>query len=107
MRVETDAPSQVDVGALVEVRAQIQLGSIAPEDVSVELYQGAVDADRDIQDGSAIAMIAIERNGDGSCGYAGAIPCSTSGLQGYALRVLPKNPDLTNPFEPGLIHWAQ
>ena len=58
-------------------------------------------------DGSAIAMIAIERNGDGSCGYAGAIPCSTSGLQGYALRVLPKNPDLTNPFEPGLIHWAQ
>ena len=107
LQVEADAPSEVPVGSLIEVRASVQLGSIRPEDVEVELYQGNVDANLEIQGGTPIPMVCVERNGDGTCGYSGSIPCATSGLKGYALRVLPKNDDLSNPYEPRLILWAQ
>ena len=37
---------------------------------------------------------------------AAAVPCASSGLHGYTVRVLPRHPDLANPFLPGLITWA-
>jgi glycogen phosphorylase len=106
LSVEADAPSEVPVGSLVEVRASMHLGSIRPEDVSIELYQGNVDANLEIQDGTPVPMVCVERNEDGTFGYNGSIPCSTSGLRGYALRVLPSNDDLSSPYEPGLVLWA-
>ena len=33
-------------------------------------------------------------------------PASSSGQHGYAVRVLPRNADLANPFEPGLVTWG-
>ena len=38
--------------------------------------------------------------------FKGTIPCRSSGQHGYAVRVLPKNADLANPFEPGLVCWG-
>ena len=38
--------------------------------------------------------------------FSGAIPCRSSGQHGYAVRVLPHNGDLANPFEPGLVTWG-
>ena len=38
--------------------------------------------------------------------YSGSIDCSASGQYGFAVRVLPKNEDLGNPFEPGLVTWG-
>ena len=107
LRVDADAPSEVPVGSLVEVKASVHLGTIRPEDVEVELYQGNVDANLEIQDGTSVPMVCIERNGDGTCDYSGSIPCASSGLRGYSLRVLPKNEALSNPYEPRLILWAQ
>ena len=107
VNVEADVPSVVTVGSLVEVRADVRLGNLRPEDVSVELYQGAVDSNLEIREGNPIPMIFLERNGDGTASFVGSIPCSVSGFRGYALRVLPKNEYLANPFEPGLITWAQ
>ncbi|MGE5619681.1 MAG: alpha-glucan family phosphorylase [Sphingomonadaceae bacterium] len=106
LRVEAEVPSEVQVGSLVEVRADVRLGEIRPEDVTVELYHGSVDSNLEIRDGVPIGMICVERNGDGTYGYSGAIPCSASGVRGYALRVLPRNEDLSNPYETGLILWA-
>ena len=106
LRVEAEVPSEVAVGSLVEVKADVHLGEIRPEDVTVELYYGSVDADQEIRNGTAIPMICIERNGDGTYGYTGSIPCSVSGLHGYAVRVLPRHEDLSNPYEPGLLLWA-
>jgi starch phosphorylase len=48
----------------------------------------------------------ISPRGDGDHLYAGAIPCRTSGLHGYAVRILPHNPDIVTPFVPGLIRWG-
>ncbi len=38
--------------------------------------------------------------------YEGAIPCQTSGLHGYSVRVVPSHPDLPHPFDTGLVTWA-
>jgi len=38
--------------------------------------------------------------------FHGTIPCRASGQHGYAVRVLPKHPDLANLFEPGLVVWG-
>jgi starch phosphorylase len=35
-----------------------------------------------------------------------SIPLTTSGRQGYTVRVLPRHPDLDDPFKLGLILWV-
>jgi len=97
---------RLTVGSQLTVRALVRLGSIAPEEVSVELYYGRVDAWENIQDGSAVRMD-CEGTGDkqGTYWFSGMIPCRVSGRQGLSLRVLPRHEDLLNAYEPGLVLW--
>jgi len=37
---------------------------------------------------------------------APGVACGSSGRHGYTVRVLPYHPDLTTPFLPGMIAWA-
>jgi starch phosphorylase len=90
----------------LEVRVRVHLGSLGPQDVAVELYQGLLDDKGQIPDGEVIAMSGTQSDSDGSHLFVGAIPCRTSGLHGYTLRILPRHEDLSNPYEPGLILWA-
>ncbi|HEU5315469.1 MAG TPA: alpha-glucan family phosphorylase, partial [Chloroflexota bacterium] len=106
-----DAPADVAVGMELPVRARVRLGSLKPSDVSVQLYDGPVDADGQITRGQSVEMqaasgdAATEGQG-GAYTYEGHIPCRSSGLHGYSIRVVPSHPDLSNPFEPGLVAWA-
>ncbi|MFB0546068.1 MAG: glycosyltransferase family 1 protein [Anaerolineae bacterium] len=104
--VEEDIPAEIKVGAELEVRAQVYLGSLAPEDVSVELYQGPINTKGEISKGKAMAMTCARSNGDGSYEFVGVIPFRASGRQGYTIRILPQHEDLSNPYVPGLILWA-
>ncbi|HXI16399.1 MAG TPA: alpha-glucan family phosphorylase [Chloroflexota bacterium] len=106
------APADVAVGMTLPVRAHVQLGSLSPDDVSVQLYDGAVDTDGQIARGQSVEM-AVDTNGidghqerNGSYTYAGEIPCLASGLHGYSVRIVPAHPDLSSQFEPGLVTWA-
>jgi starch phosphorylase len=38
--------------------------------------------------------------------FVGEIPSQTSGRHGYTVRILPKHPDLGDPYKQGLILWA-
>jgi len=104
--VEADTPDELQVGDELQVRAWVHLGPLGPEDVAVELYQGLLDDKGQIPGGEVIAMNHVQSDGDGSHLFVGAIPCRASGLHGYALRILPRHEDLSNPYEPGLILWA-
>jgi starch phosphorylase len=97
---------QLEVGSELEVVAQIKLGRLKPEDVSVEIYHGQVDSSGNIQHGR-VAPMSFESNGqvDGLCKFIGAVPCKTSGQHGFALRILPRHSDLADPYEPGMIIW--
>ena len=90
----------------LEVKARVNLGSLSPEDVQVQLFHGVVDNLGEIPQPTAAVM---SHNGakDGNTWlFQGRIACRSSGQHGYAVRVLPKNADLANPFEPGLVCWG-
>jgi starch phosphorylase len=105
--LDADPFTELQVGSAIRVRARVHLGNLTPDDVTVELYVGRVDADGDIVEAEATPMQPIGPAENG--GYlfeASAVPCRKSGLHGYSARVLPRHPDLTSPFIPGLIAWA-
>jgi starch phosphorylase len=106
-RVESDGAAQLRVGDKTDVKALVRLGSLAPEDVSVELYLGRVDARGEIAYAEATRMDFKERSKDGASLFgAWAVPCSKSGLHGYTVRVVPRHEDLWSPWELGLVRWA-
>jgi starch phosphorylase len=106
--IETvDGPtSEVAVGMELPVQARVRLGELSPDDVAVQLFDGPVNTEGSIVGGQAVEMTVVERAPDGRYTYVGAVPCRGSGLHGYSVRVMARNADLSNPFEAGLITWA-
>jgi starch phosphorylase len=97
----------VQVGGEFRVQAKVHLGALTPDEVAVELYMGLVDASGEITEAESTPMQPVGPKGEGTYIYqASAVTLCGSGLYGYTLRVLPRHPDLTTPFLPGLIVWA-
>ena len=104
-RVETQVPDLVRVGEDMVVKAMVHLGGLNPDDVAVELYHGAIDAYNNIVNGEACAMKPTEQV-DGRWVFTGNMKYSRSGRHGFNVRLLPRNADLSSPYEMGLIEWA-
>ncbi|MBL7214527.1 MAG: alpha-glucan family phosphorylase [Phycisphaerae bacterium] len=103
---QTDQP-ELRVGSELQIKAQIHLGRLNPEDVSVQMYHGKVDSSGKIEGGQAAEMKYVEDsvNADRAATFNGTIPCRVSGQHGFALRILPRHPDLVEPYEQGMILW--
>jgi len=99
--------AQLKVGSELTVTALIRLGRVSPDDVSVEIYHGTVDAWGNIQDGSAVRMDYKDTHDQDNREhwFVGSISCRTPGRQGIALRILPRHSDIVNPYELGLVLW--
>ncbi len=94
------------VGSKLEVRALVELGRLRAQDVSVELYNGAIDTWGNIPDGTPAAMQC--ESGQDQAGrqwFRMELLCDRSGNMGMSVRVVPHNSDLASPWEPGLILW--
>ncbi len=100
--LEEGPASEAKVGDMVAVRARLCLGALSPEDVTVELYLGALNAQGELTEPASFPMPHI----GGNAFEARGVPCCRSGLQGYTVRVLPHHPNLAARFVPGLITWA-
>jgi len=95
------------VGQTIRVEATVALGEIGPENVSVQLYYGRLNADDQIQDSEVVEMAPLDGpDGQGKVRYAAEMSCRRSGLAGYTIRVLPRHRALGDPREMGLIKWA-
>ncbi|MBD2726453.1 alpha-glucan family phosphorylase [Nostoc sp. FACHB-892] len=105
--VDVSAASDIEVNQTVAVKAKVDLATLTNDDVQVELYQGAIDANGDIVNAVPVVMDYQGEDGQQLSIYTGNITYTASGLQGLSLRVLPKNPHLANPYEPRLIAWAE
>ncbi|HJT79285.1 MAG TPA: alpha-glucan family phosphorylase, partial [Gemmataceae bacterium] len=99
--VRADGADPMHVGAELQVEARVNLGSLAPDDVEVQLFHGVVDNQGEIPVPRTVVMSHNGAPRDGAWVYHGTIHCRASGHHGFAVRVLPKHPDLANPFEPG------
>lgn len=99
-------PEEIEVGSAVKVQAKVRLGPLSPDDVLVELYWGRLNSDDEFADAVAAPMEHAGAEGDLHLYEATHGPCTESGLQGFTVRVLPSNPDLTSPYLPGYVTWA-
>jgi len=104
--VEAIGVDPMRVGGQLDVKARINLGGFSPDDVEVQLFHGAVDSLGEIPKPGTIMMSHNGVHEGPSWVYQGTIPCRSSGQHGYAVRVLPKNTDLSSFFEPGLVCWG-
>jgi starch phosphorylase len=105
---EPDTRKTREVGHVVRVRAQVELGGLSEEDVAVELYLGPVDGGLEIQGGRSLPM-QRETSPDVESGplwYAGEIPLEKSGRIGYAVRVRPVHPLANGSADLLWVRWA-
>jgi len=104
--VKIEDHAKLLVGNTLTVGARIDLGQLKPEDVSVELYYGNLNARGEIETPRLVLMKNSAKPKDSVYDYSGTIALDTSGRIGHTVRILPRHEDLDNPFKPGLIHWA-
>jgi starch phosphorylase len=95
------------VGETLTVRAQIDLGGLKPEDVSVELYYGSLNARGEIEIPKIVLMKPHDKPKGTVYEFVGVKTLETSGRLGHTVRILPKHEDLDNPYKLGLVVWAQ
>jgi glycogen phosphorylase len=105
--VETDGRTEILSGSDLEARANVYLADLSPQDVSVELYLGPVDAEGQLRQAETIQMELDQPGVDNWYTFSVTANVNTSsGRQGYTVRVVPKHQHLVTPFMPGCIHWA-
>ena len=104
--VEAPTGETLRVGSDFPVKVRVHLGAVNPEDVEVQLCHGVLDALGDIADPRATPLRADGNRNGSTVLFTGSVPCRASGQFGFTVRVLPKHPNLTNPFEPGLVTWG-
>ncbi len=101
----TDGRPVLERGDRMGVGARINLGSLKPEEVLVELYHGPLASTGEIFNPDRVEMAAGETVGT-VWEYTVNIVCQTTGKHGYSVRVLPKHEGLVHPFIPELVRWA-
>jgi starch phosphorylase len=94
------------VGDALPLSARVHLGAIPPDDVAVEVYYGPLDPAGEIDGGRTVRLKFDRPAADGECWFEGAVPCRTSGRNGYAIRVVPCHEDLADRYDQGLVVWG-
>ena len=104
--IKLDNHDGFKVGDECIIHAWLNLGKLKPEDISVEVFFGPLDAKGDIDSAKTLPMQLLKKTTDDTHEFVGTIKLETSGRMGHTIRVLPKHPDIDSPFREGLILWA-
>jgi starch phosphorylase len=94
-----------ELGATINVRAEVNLGGLEPEAVAVQACYGTVDMDDVLHDVHTVPMRPLGNGGD-TYRYEADLPLEQAGPFGYTVRVLPHHELLTDPVELGLVTTA-
>ena len=104
--VTADMLTPITAGATREVRVEVALGSLQPEDVSVALYAGPLTGEGEITTATAEAMKVEGVIRPGVYVYSGALPAPSTGQHGFRVRILPAHEDLAAPYSLNCIVWG-
>ncbi len=102
--VEGDVTA-ADVGTERTVAATVRIGRLSTDDISVQLAHGPVGATGELVQPELVRM-EPDHCEEGTCTYRGSFNTDAAGLYGFAVRVVPAHPDLTNEMDLGLVAWA-
>jgi starch phosphorylase len=105
-KVEIVGDTMQKIGGEQEVRAWVDLGSLTPDDVSVQLYYGRLDTSDNIVPGETTDMTPTGTREGTIHAFSAKIAYHETGKHGLSVRVLPSNIDLPSPYQRGLVRWA-
>jgi glycogen phosphorylase len=105
--VRADGPreGQVSTEDTIRVAAQVRLGALGPDDVSVTLVAG-IDDNGTLHSTENVPMQLVPGSEDGLRRYEAQLVPGANGSLVYGVRVVPQHPGLAHPFEMGLGRWA-
>lgn len=95
-------PDTPVIGANLSLRANVQLGGLAPTDVVVQAVLGRVSSADDLSEVTAVPMNHVGSDGGGEV-FEIETPVPLSGAVGYTVRVLPHSALLAGDAELGLV----
>jgi starch phosphorylase len=104
--VTADTVLPLESGTARPVQAEVALGSLRPEDVSVALYSGPLGAAGEI---APVTVSEMKVEGNPRAGvflYSGLLQGDATGLHGFRVRVLPGHEDLPEPLALNCIAWG-
>ena len=104
--VTADMLTPLEAGTARRVQAEIALGALRPEDVSVDLYAGLLTAEGDIGAASVFPMTVEGNPRPGMYLFSGSVEGRSTGSHGFRVRVLPAHADLANPLMLNCITWG-
>ncbi len=97
---------EIVVGKRINVKAIVNLGTLSPEEIQVELYFGDMNSAGDIVEGAAEPLKMVNSLNNGDYQYEGHLLCLKSGQFGYTIRIVPFNEDMCRKYIPGWVTWA-
>jgi starch phosphorylase len=102
-----------DLWSASQVEADVRLGRLTSDDVSVQLLHGPVGPTGELTETVTVPLGLVSAAptseagpGEGPALYRGTFTCERAGRYGIAVRIVPSHPDLAAPAEMGLITWA-
>jgi starch phosphorylase len=91
-----------EMGQAVQLRAFVSLGSLAPDDVDVQVVHGRVDETDQLRDPVATSLAVAESYEHGRYRFDGEVALQRTGAFGYTVRVVPCHDRLAGSAELGL-----
>jgi starch phosphorylase len=99
--------SEIEVGQIYAVEADIFLGELLPEEVMIEAYAGRVDPSDRFLDRFTQVMTPAEKIADRTYKYQCGIIFEDGGHFGVNIRVTPNHPNPESRHAMGLVIWGQ
>jgi starch phosphorylase len=103
--VDSPNPATLTWGQELEVRANVRLGGLTPEDVACDIYYGPLSAGGDFQERRTDSMQPVGGH-DGLYQFSGRVKLTDTGRIGLKVRVVPNHPDLSTKYALGLAAWG-
>jgi starch phosphorylase len=105
-QIESNAKPVMQRGDILTVNARIELGTLTPDEVLVELYHGSVSNQSSSFDNAHRAEMKASGKEGNTYRYQVKVECDDTGYQGHTVRILPKHEALIHPYRSGFIKWA-
>lgn len=102
--VHDDAGPATALGNTFEVHAEVELGSLKPQDVRVQVLVGQVTSNRELVNLDLHDLEPVGEQGQVHI-FRGTARCDHAGHKGYIVRVVPHNEDVRVPSELTLVAW--
>ena len=92
------------LGGEICVSADVALGSLSPDDVTVQLVVGKIGPNRDLVETQVLSMNHVGSS-ESLHKFEGTMKCDRPGHQGYTVRIVPNNANIVVPHELPLVRW--